>query len=285
MKKASLILIFLTVTLSRAQVGSGTIIVLDFAKDKLAIAADSRVSFDDRPPQDTHCKIEVFRHRIVFTNMGAVMRFKRNPLDASRSWDNSELARRAVREMGDPAKDPDTEIKDIASIWASSLAVYWRSVYQSDRELIDKAAKNAAGIITSAVFAEARNGSIHWRTVAVGIMPDMTPSIQAFTGELHDCWPCGQGEKVCAMARPAIPEEFCTQSSQRAKDEAAQWAPSPELAARISRETLHAIRLVDNTIAFDPIRGLGGNIDALELRNDGTINWVFRKDNCPENED
>jgi hypothetical protein len=226
--------------LANAQVGSGTIIILDFAKDKLAIAADSRITFDDRPPLDSHCKIRVFSHRIVFTEMGAIG-FNRAPFDPRLGWSNSALARRAVREQANSDKNPDVEIKDISSIWANSLAAYWRDAYQTtDREAVTRIAKPGGGLITGAVFAEARNGS---------------------------------------------PGEFCTQSSSRAKVEAEKWKPSPELADRVSRETLHAMRLVDLTIAFDPIQGLGGEIDALELHNDGTINWVFRKQNCPDNED
>jgi hypothetical protein len=285
MRNRLLMFIFFAASLSKAQVGSGTIVVLDFSKDKLAIAADSRVTFDDRPPEDSFCKIEVFRHRIAFTEMGAIG-FRRGPSDPLPGWSNSALARRSVRAEANPNKDPDAEIKDIASIWANTLATYWRSAYQSDRDAVDRVIANSHnGPITGAVFAETRNGAIHWRFVAVNFFPEMNPPIQAITGEMHHCWPCGQGEKVCAMARPAIPEEFCTQNTPRAKDEAAHWTPSPESADKVDREALHAIRLVDLTIAFDPIKGLGGPIDVLELHNDGAINWVTRKQTCPDNED
>jgi hypothetical protein len=284
MQKTLLIFVLVVGGFSNAQAGHGTIIILDFAKDKMAIAADSRIIFEDQPPDDSFCKIEVFRHRIVFTQAGSIG-YKRGGLDPFPGWYNAKLAQRAVKEMANPDKDPDVEIKDVASIWANSLAFYWNRVHRSNRDAVIQAAKSGAGLITMSVFAEARNGAIHWRTVGVGLNPTADPPVQAFTGEMHDCWRCGDGEKVCAMARPVIPAEFCAQSTKRAKDEAAQWKPSPELAGKVARETLHAVRLVDETIALDPIGGLGGKVDALELHNDGTINWVFRKQNCPENED
>jgi hypothetical protein len=285
MRNLLLMFIVLVTSLSNAQVGSGTIVVLDFSKDKLAIAADSRVTFDDRPPEDSFCKIEVFRHRIAFTEMGAIG-FRRGSSDPLLGWSNSALAHRSVLAEENSSKDPDSEIKDIASVWANTLASYWRSAYQSDRDAVDRVIANSHNApITAAVFAETRNGAIHWRFVAVSFFPEMNPPIQAITGEMHHCWPCGQGEKVCAMARPAVPEEFCTQTSPRAKDEAAHWTPSAELADKVDREALHAIRLVDLTIGFDPIKGLGGPIDVLELHNDGTVNWVSRKQHCPDNED
>jgi hypothetical protein len=279
------LVIFLSAGLGHAQIGSGTVVVMDFAKDKMAIAADSRVTYEDRPPADSYCKIEVFHHHIVFSEMGAIG-FKRGPQDPRPGWFNPDLARRAVREKSNPGKNADEELMDIASIWANSLAAYWRSAWGTDRVAVERAIANSHnGPITGGVFAEARDGVIHWKFVAVGMFPEMTPPIQAITGEMHDCWPCGDGEKVCAMARPAIPEEFCKQTSERARQEAASWKPSLELAAKVSRETLHAVRLVDDAIAFDPIKGLGGPIDALELRNDGNIQWIYRKASCPANED
>jgi hypothetical protein len=284
MQRTLLIFVLVVSGFSNAQVGHGTIIILDFVKDKMAIAADSRITFDNHPPDDSFCKIEVFRHRIVFTQAGSIG-YVRGDLDPFPGWYNAELARRAVKEMGNPDKDPDIEIKDIASIWANSLAAYWNRAYRSNRDAVIQASKSGAGLITESVFAEARKGAVHWRFVGVGLNPTADPPIQAFTAELRDCWPCGEGERVCAMARPVVPEEFCSQSTSRAKKEAAQWKPSQDLVGKVARETLHAVRLVDDTIALDPIGGLGGKIDALELHNDGVINWVFRKQNCPDNED
>jgi hypothetical protein len=284
MLKIFLTFIILATSLSAAQSGHGTIIILDFSKDKLAIAADSRITHDDSPPDDSFCKIEVFQHRIVFTQMGSIG-YKRGSLDPFPGWYNADVARRSVTAMANPDKDPDVEIKDVASIWATTLAEYWNAAYRSNREGVLQISKAGAGLITASVFAETRKGAIHWRFVGVGWHPTANPPIQAFTGEYQDCWPCGDGEEVCAMARPVVPKEFCTQTSRRAKDEAAQWNPSPDLLGRVSREALHAIRLVDDTIALDPGGGLGGKIDALELHNDGSINWVFRKDTCAANED
>ena len=283
MRKIVLAVLVLTACVSNAQVGHGTVVILDFFKDKLAIAADSRVTYEDRPPQDTVCKIRQYQHRIVFAEIGA-LGFMPGAHDPFRGWDNVELAYRSVRAQASPEKDPDTELKDIAGIWARTLASYWNTAYRYQPDSVARAAFWGAGQISSGFFAEIRNGTIHTLHVDVELDKDKSPPMSAFTFKMGDCWPCGDGERVCAMARPLIPKEFCEQTSQRAKDEAAHWTPSPELVAKISRETLHAVRLVDDTIAFDPMIGLGGKVDALELRNDGTINWIFRKPSCPENE-
>ena len=284
LRKIVLAFLVLAGGLSNAQVGHGTVVILDFFKDKLAIAADSRITFNDRPPDDSFCKIRVFRHRIVFAQMGSIG-YIRGSNDPFPGWYNAPVAARAVRERGNPDKDPDVEIKDVSSVWATTLALYWNRALKTNPEVVYRTAKPGGDIITEAVFAEARNGAIHWRAVGVGLNPTLNPpAVQAFSEE-HDCSPCGEGEKVCAMARPVIPAEFCTRSTQRAQDEAARWNPSTELESWVSRETLHAVRLVDLTIAFDPIANLGGKIDSVELHNDGTIQWVFRKPGCPQNED
>jgi hypothetical protein len=46
-----------------------------------------------------------------------------------------------------------------------------------------------------------------------------------------------------------------------------------------------AMSLVDKTIRQDTTGVVGGKIDALELLNDGTINWKQKKDNCPDSRD
>jgi hypothetical protein len=284
LRKTVLAYLVLAGGLSNAQVGHGTVVILDFFKDKLAIAAESRTTYEDRPPQDTSCKIRQYQHRIVFVEIGAVG-FRPAPRDPFRGWDNVELALRSVHAEASPQKDPDAELKDIAGIWARTLASYWNTAYRYHPDSVARAAFWGAGQISSGFFAEIRNGTIHTLHVGVELDKDKNPPVVAFTFKMGDCWPCGEGERVCAMARPMIPKEFCEETSRRAKDEAAHWRPSPELMGEISRETLHAVRLVDDTIAFDPMIGLGGKVDALELHNDGTINWIFRKPSCPENED
>jgi hypothetical protein len=39
------------------------------------------------------------------------------------------------------------------------------------------------------------------------------------------------------------------------------------------------------TIAYDPDGDVGGQIDALALKSDGSIYWRQRKPNCAEKED
>jgi hypothetical protein len=51
------------------------------------------------------------------------------------------------------------------------------------------------------------------------------------------------------------------------------------------RGTRLAIRLVALTEEYDKSKTVGGPIDAIELSNTGSVRWVARKCNCPENQD
>jgi hypothetical protein len=59
-----------------AQAQHGTVIVVNFTKDKVIIAADSRAMNSDnrRPPDDCRCNISAFGKKIVFTTSGDLPR-------------------------------------------------------------------------------------------------------------------------------------------------------------------------------------------------------------------
>jgi len=55
-----------------SQVGSGTVIIVNFSKDKLVVSADSRAIYPDRnrPPDDSQCKLATFDHKTLFATGG-----------------------------------------------------------------------------------------------------------------------------------------------------------------------------------------------------------------------
>jgi len=89
--------LFLVVHATFTQVGTGSIIVFELAKDKFVIAADSRASFSDRPPEDNHCKIAAFKSNGVIFAAGNATGYPNKGLaDLMPSWNVVDEARRAV---------------------------------------------------------------------------------------------------------------------------------------------------------------------------------------------
>jgi hypothetical protein len=100
MRKFALAIIALLPFSAFAQVQHGTVIVVNFTKDKVIIAADSRAINSDtrRPPDDCRCKISAFGRKIVFTTSGTAVFVKGSTSDPVEGWDNSQIANCAARE-------------------------------------------------------------------------------------------------------------------------------------------------------------------------------------------
>jgi hypothetical protein len=60
------------VNLAYAQVGAGTIMVFEVTPQEFAMAADSRITFANGPPNDDYCKIAALKsHFVVGVSGGA----------------------------------------------------------------------------------------------------------------------------------------------------------------------------------------------------------------------
>ena len=69
--------------------------------------------------------------------------------------------------------------------------------------------------------------------------------------------------------------EYLRQTSDRAKAEVQEW---PKL-----QEWQVAYRLVDLTLAYSQKKDyVGGPIEVVELRRNGTVIWIQNPQNCPE---
>jgi hypothetical protein len=96
------------------------------------------------------------------------------------------------------------------------------------------------------------------------------------------CWPCGQesrGEICAAGSHIDVAAKFCAGNKIDTKYVRTKLISPLE-------HTRLAVKLVELTIdAYEkPAGDVGGNIDAVTLRNDGSITWNSNPD-CPESQD
>jgi hypothetical protein len=163
----------------------------------------------------------------------------------------------------------------------------WDALYREHPKDVIRSAEHGRGVLTGGFFASAENGTIYKQIELITFNQNSTTPVRAQTGYM-ECWPCMQqpGAQICAGGLTEIAAEFCSETSVLAQREGLkQWTISDSLLHRIDKPALLPIRIVDLTIAYDPKGVVGGKIDAIELRKDGGIRWLQRKDNCPENQD
>ncbi len=292
MRKNVFVLIVLMSYPALAQISSGTIVIFNFTKDEIVIAADSRGRNDDigRPPDDSYCKISAFRHQFIFTTVGGIHFTKTNPTSIVESWDNNDVARAALHNAAKGMIIDDAYMDTVASYWAQIIKSNWSSLCIFDRE---KCTKNIGlpGLgmhsrteLTAGIFIGAKGLFI--RSAEIDFDSDMTkmlnPVEYKISAALNQCWPCGQGEQICAAgSHMDAAAQFCSERK-----------PNTKLSVRtaLTRADEHAklaVQIVEETIdTYEGTSGdVGGAVDAVTITKDGKITWNARKKNCPENQD
>ena len=268
---------------SSAQITSGTVIVLNFTEDKLIVAADSRGSHinRDRPPDDSQCKLAQFNHKLLFASTGAAGYIRRDTRDTTPGWENTVVARDAVRETF-KRQHGKIDIESASAAWAQKLISNWSVLYGNNRPLVIKAAEAGHGVITAGFFAQAKKSKIAWILALITFDSSRAQPISALpVYELSFCWPCGQttGHKICAGGEVAAATQFCSElDSQKATVKGMRSQQSGWTA-----EEILPFRVAKMAAACDLNGTIGGPIDAIEITTSGTIRWLRRKCNCPEN--
>src|ERR1700721_4759107 len=136
-----------------AQADSGTIVVINFAKDEVVVAAASRALRQDTGvPDNSYCKVAVFRHQFIFASVGASRFLDR--ATGKTLWDNNDLAREAVRASS--SHDRQVSALYAAAVdWAQAVKSHW----DKHREDARKTPGPRGGQITAGGFLEKTPGA------------------------------------------------------------------------------------------------------------------------------
>ena len=248
-----------------AQIKTGSVLVYTQTSSGFVIAADSRSTWTDaRPQDDNQCKIAAFKsNRVVFAaGLGAGYE-NAGPLDLETSWDTFDQAREVVlQKWPDPVPvNAQEAAQRLSSAWATKMVDRWQEVKRFDPSRFAAAVHNhTSGVLTIGIFAIAYQGQV---AMAVSSIVDNNGTISVRPLTDPNC-----AVDLCAIGKTDIYLRYMSPS----------FMPGFPPITR-------AISLVDKTIRQDTTGVVGGKIDALELLNDGTINWKQKKDNCTDSRD
>jgi hypothetical protein len=279
---------------ARAQVRSGTIVVMSRSRQRVIIAADSRVNFGEGRYEDTSCKITGLSDKLIFAATGIVgdssyllpggLRFDARG-EAQRVFLQYSQAPQNFLDLG--------AVGTIASNWGAAMAEHFRAAAEASPASLQQWLKRVelsheptfvvglfAGLepdgeisvySVNVEYAQSREGAAPSEPYLLTSMPvpdDLADDFSLLT-------PFGMAEIV---------NEIREGKSDRAKQEinARDFLRSTVSAEAFARS--QAIRLVDLTIAYHAKQDfVGGRIDAVELRRAGKVHWIQRKENCAEN--
>lgn len=266
--------IFAIVYPTDAQISTGTVVVFELAKDKFVIAADSRAVFEDKSPEDNHCKIAAFKsHGVLVAVSSATAYPNRGSADLMPGWDAIVEARKAVIAeslMAPEPTDATGAVNRIASLWETNMLERWKQMTLYHPEAVRYIASINEGHLTHGIFAAARRQSI---AIALRSIVFEDDKITIEHPLVNSC-PIGT---ICATGKLDVFNKYIRTT---------EFITTDAAAAMKSRnyELLRVIKLVDLTIAEDRSGTVHGPVDAVELLNNGTVRWQQKKDNCPDSQ-
>jgi len=263
-----------------AQITSGTVIVLNFTKDRLVVAADSRGSHPTgETPDDLECKLTQFRHTLLFTTSGAVG--YRSPSPSVAGSNNVTAAQEAIQ-VAIKQDHGKVNLATVSDVWAKAIVQKWQVRFGASRDEVIHAAVVGNGVLTVGFFAQAAGGTIEWMIELIRLdAPYTQPVFSSTARDLAFCWPCGQpsGKRLCVGGMVDIAKQVCSELDSRRS--AGKSSPKAEQ-GWTSDEALPVS--VAETIAARDLSGeIHGPIDAIELTKAGKLRWLRKKGNCPDN--
>jgi hypothetical protein len=277
--KYLLLVILFAVDNASAQVTSGTIVIFNFTEDKVVVAADSLAGNEETGiPDDSHCKIAAFGHKFVFASVGSSGWSNSRGLGPVHGWDNIDLAKQ-VFHSGD-----DIDLTKFSSLWGTEVKNRWGIVNRLDPQRAMNIAAANDQQFTSALFVDKK---LRARVVLIRYNRS-SPSdpIEVAIGEekdLSNCWPCGQlgNSKICAAGKHLdIAAGFC---SKRKHGDAIPISTRLRKADKSAELTTEIVELT-NAAYERTAKDVGGKVDVVTITKDGTIDWLSRKSNCPDNQ-
>jgi Proteasome subunit len=276
------------------QVRSGSIVVLGRSRQRVVIAADSRVNFGGGKYEDSSCKITALSDKIIFAATGMVGDSS-YLLPESLRFDATEEARRIFLQYSQtPENFLDLGmVGTLASNWGAAMAEHFRAVAAASpsslQEWLKRVELSHESPFLVGIFAGLESdGEISVYSVHVDYAQPGEGTASAepyfltsmpFSDEFPDDFPL-----LTPFGLPEIVHEISDGKSDRAKQEiSARHSLEKTLSAEAFARN-QVIRMVDLTIAYHPKQEfVGGKIDAIELPRAGKIRWLQRKANCPEN--
>jgi hypothetical protein len=251
-----------------AQINSGTIVAFQLIDEKLIMAADSRGLLKG-VPSDTHCKIAAFRHKMIVAVAGNAASVK---LPGWSAWDATKEARYAIAHTSfRKQQTAEGLVNAVADDWVVRMKRHWEKDLRQHPDVIKEIAERNHSSLTNGIFAAAMHGTIAITPRTVRLTNGIIDFIIPINAE--EC------TTPCAVGETDVFTEYIVGKTPRSANE--KWSASP--VERI-------VRLVELMGTYEQpnasgIIEVGGPTDALELWKDGSIHWIRKKCNCPDNQD
>ncbi len=262
------------------------------SRQKVIIAADSRVNLGDGKYEDSYCKIAALSGNFIFAATG-IVGDSSYLLPEGLRFEATQEARKVFLSYSQAPEDflDLGRVGTIASRWGAAMAEHFHAAadaspadFQEWRKRIELSHESA--FVVGLFAGLESDGEISVYSVTVDYVEPKKGFLPTEPYFLRTTPVPDEAPKDFSLTQvfgmPEIFNEITAGKTDRAKQEIRQrhyleMTLFPEVFAR-----KQVIRMVDLTIAYHPKQDfVGGSIDAVELTSHGKVNWIQRKDGCP----
>lgn len=266
--------------IAKSQLEGGSVLIVTYSPDEIAMAADSRVTnVQTGQFRDNYCKLSAPGGKVIFGTTGLV--------ESIGGFDSIGLFRRIVREMGGDYQDGFVE--EIATRWAG--------------EMDQNYAKMPSNLVEQFIGENSGNRALDC-TLFAGVEPSGSLSLvraRLFYGKPANGAPAAVRYKIEVIPLESPTPGYLNIAGCGNIDILGQFTPpkTKPNQAEVERWKLLtgdvkaqiAVRLVNLTLAREKpepfgsheVVPVGGPIDAAEIQRGGSVKWIQRKSSCPAN--
>jgi hypothetical protein len=279
MKVFAMLICFFAVSVNAvAQFKSGTVILVGYSKNKIIMTADSRAGDEGKAPTDDACKITALNNKLLFSATGRIF----DKTNGIVGWNAPEQAKQAFEQISNQMPVPgDGFTRYVAQLWAQLVS------------------QNIASHIRAEEYATLRPHRLYLDGIFAGIGP--TGNIQTGYVIVGSDVPSGPGSRrmgytgvremslsdtvdYFVLGHTKTLNEFINATTGRAKAEKAVTLKQSRTWPFLDADARMAIRLTELIIKYaDHPEQVHGPVDAVEVDKGGTMRWIQRKANCPQN--
>lgn len=258
------------------EVQHGTVVVIFFSKDRVVLAADSRVTFSGAAKyhQDNQCKVSDLGHETIFAASGFT-RYNFAPDQKMPTFDVYQEAARLSQAIKSEVPD---RARAVAEAWARRVKVALDIGLVRHPKEVMSLLHGQSMQLAGAVFAGRNQAGLAVYYVAIRCECKTSQKYSSIhVSQIH---PVNDGMPAASIGTAEAMElfsEVADGSSPRGLAERDSWTGAQ---TEPDRDAYVTVRTGEFILRNSKEGTAAGPINALELTADGQVRWVKREKNC-----
>jgi hypothetical protein len=258
------------------QVQHGTVVVIFFSRDRVVLAADSRVTYSGAAArhEDNQCKVSDLGHETIFAASG----FTRYTFPLDQEMPAFDVYREAVRVSRSLGTNTENRARAMAESWGRRVkAALDLGLARHPKEVMTLLHGRSMQLAGAIFAGKNKNGlAVYY----VSLLCECRTGRKSASIHVSRIKPVADGMPAASVGTAEAMElfsEVADGSTPRGMAERDTWVAAE---TNPDRDAYVTIRTGEFILRNSTDRTVAGPINALELAADGRVRWIKREKNC-----